>query len=244
MNYIKTHTKYQSKVFLHGFIGKEFPNLEHWDPSDAMHQTNISKICKDLNKPDAKLILVNQKHTPFCSIINNQNFISGSIEADAMATHNQSLILAVRTADCVPILFLDEKTRNIAIAHAGWKGALNGVIADTFAKMQQLGSKNQDISILTGPCIAQQNYEVGEEFYDTFVEHHQGNKIFFIPTTTSKFLFDLPGFVKNIIIAQDIKEIFIWPETTYGSKDWYSYREAFHQHKKPDGHILSFVGFK
>ncbi len=244
MNYIKTNPKYQSNIFIHGFIGKEFPKLEHWDPNDQFSQDNVNKVCNDLNKPNAKLILVNQKHTSLCQVINDQNFVSGSIEADAMATKNQSLILAVRTADCVPVLFLDDKNRNIAIAHAGWKGALSGVIADAFTKMNTLGSRNKDITILTGPCIGQQDYEVGEEFYQSFVEHDQANKRFFIPAANNKFFFSLPEFVQSIIVKQDIKELLMWPETTYGSKIWYSYREAFHQHKKPDGHILSFVGFK
>jgi polyphenol oxidase len=117
-------------------------------------------------------------------------------EADAVVTTARGLACGALSADCAPILFADPEARVIASAHAGWKGALGGIVAATVEAMVAKGARRQRIVAVIGPCIAQASYEVGSDFMDRFSLEAPGSERFFAPgRTPEKRQFDLPGFV-------------------------------------------------
>lgn len=117
-------------------------------------------------------------------------------EGDATVTAAAGVICAVLTADCAPVLLADPEAGIAGAAHAGWKGALDGVIHSTVAAMQALGADPRRMVAVVGPCIAQASYEVGADFQGRFDHHDPGSGRFFAPgAAPDKRLFDLPGFV-------------------------------------------------
>jgi YfiH family protein len=103
-------------------------------------------------------------------------------DGDGMVTATPGLALGILTADCAPVLFADRKARVIGAAHAGWKGAHGGVLEATLDAMEKLGASRAGISAAIGPCISQQNYEVGFDFRDRFLEQGLRMRKFFVPS--------------------------------------------------------------
>lgn len=117
-------------------------------------------------------------------------------EGDATVTATPGVICAVLTADCAPVLLADPEARVVGAAHAGWKGALGGIIHSTVTAMEALGASPARMVAVVGPCIAQDSYEVGADFQERFDHHDPGSARFFAPgETAGKRLFDLPAFV-------------------------------------------------
>ena len=117
-------------------------------------------------------------------------------EGDAVVTATPGVVCAVLTADCAPVLLADAQAGVVGAAHAGWKGALGGVIHSTVQAMQALGAEPGRIVAVVGPCIAQASYEVGADYQERFEHHDAGAGTFFAHgATADKRLFDLPGFV-------------------------------------------------
>lgn len=145
--------------------------------------------------------------------------------ADAIVTDQEGIICATYTADCVPILFADPKNKVIGAAHAGWKGAKNGIIEATINKMKDLGA--EEIYALIGPCIQQQSYQVSKEFKDEFLKEDIKNDIFFIDTQQENYyLFNLPGFVTDKLnINVQVKAVLnVHEDTLSNPTDFFSYR--------------------
>lgn len=117
-------------------------------------------------------------------------------EGDAVVTSAPGVVCAVLTADCAPVLMADPETGVVAAVHAGWKGALMGVVHSAVAAMEAAGARTDRLLAVVGPCIAQASYEVGADFQERFEHHDPGSSRFFVPASTDgKRLFDLPGFV-------------------------------------------------
>jgi polyphenol oxidase len=115
-------------------------------------------------------------------------------KADAMVTDRPGLGLCVLSADCTPVLFADPEAGIIGAAHAGWKGAVGGVLLRTLDAMEALGAERSRIRAAIGPTIGQASYEVGPEFRDTFLAADAGSADLFIPGKSDRYHFDLPGF--------------------------------------------------
>src|ERR1044071_7594956 len=117
--------------------------------------------------------------------------------ADAIVTRVAGLAVGVGTADCGPVLFCDAEAGVIGAAHAGWKGAVTGVLEATVAAMEKLGAARGRIAAAIGPLIRQPNYEVGAEFVDRFTAQDTANARFFAPSSRENHaMFDLPGYIK------------------------------------------------
>ncbi|HYC96449.1 peptidoglycan editing factor PgeF [Brevundimonas sp.] len=117
-------------------------------------------------------------------------------EGDATVTTAPGVICAVLTADCAPVLLADPDAGVVGAAHAGWKGALGGIVHSTVAAMQALGARPARIVAVVGPCIAEASYEVGADYQARFERHDAGSGRFFAPGAgPGKRLFDLPGYV-------------------------------------------------
>jgi YfiH family protein len=167
-------------------------------------------------------------------------------KADAIVTNRPGLAIGIVTADCTPVLFADPKTGVIGAAHAGWKGALSGVLSKTVDQMEQLGADRNQIVAAVGPCIHQGSYEVGPEFVDKFLTKDAQNSQFFIPSSQNNHhLFDLPGFIFNKLSVLGLSVVQSVSEDTYADETkFYSYRRATHAKEADYGRCLSAIILK
>jgi YfiH family protein len=125
--------------------------------------------------------------------------------ADAMVTARGGVALAIVTADCAPVLFADAAAGVIGAAHAGWRGALAGVLEATVAAMVTLGARREAIKAAIGPCIAQRSYEVGADLRAAVLAQDPGNERFFLQgRDPAHWQFDLPGFCAARLAAAGI----------------------------------------
>jgi polyphenol oxidase len=128
--------------------------------------------------------------------------------ADAIVTATPGLAVAVLSADCAPVLFADAQAGIVAAAHAGWRGALAGVVEATVSVMEGLGSRRQEVRAAVGPCIGQAAYEVGPEFELEFLRHDSANSRFFSRKSTgARPHFDLPRYVEHRMWAAGIGSV-------------------------------------
>ncbi|MEH6677337.1 peptidoglycan editing factor PgeF [Phenylobacterium sp.] len=164
-------------------------------------------------------------------------------EADAVVTRTPGLICGALAADCAPILMADKAAGVVAAAHAGWKGALGGVVADTVAKMESLGARRDSILAAVGPCIGPKSYEVGLEFLEQFTAVDDANARFFRPAVASdKRMFDLPAFVLAQIAATGVLQCEWMGRDTCAEPDhFFSNRRAFHLGEADYGRLLSAI---
>ncbi|MBQ4874943.1 MAG: peptidoglycan editing factor PgeF [Rickettsiaceae bacterium H1] len=177
------------------------------------------------NKELENFYLAKQIHSN--RVIEFNSSPSETIEGDAIVTVNIGVNLAVRTADCVPILIIDPDESIISVIHAGWKGAKAGIIENTLKKINDKGGKTQNIIAAIGPCIRQNSYEVSEDFFHDFINEDNYNKIFFTKPNY-KYMFDLPGYVKHKL--RGLRSVYDCNIDTYKNpKDFSSYRRATEQ---------------
>ena len=155
-------------------------------------------------------------------------------KGDALVTRTPGIALGVSTADCGPVLFVDPDARVIGAAHAGWKGALTGVLEQTIAAMEKLGAARSGIIAAIGPLIRQQSYEVGSEFVERFLDADADNAVFFIPSQRpGHAMFDLAGFIRMRLENAGVLMIDDLGIDTYSDERCFSYRRSVHR-KEPD----------
>jgi len=165
-------------------------------------------------------------------------------QADAMIANQEETYLGILTADCTPILFADKTQPIIAAAHAGWKGAISGIIENTISEMIKKGAKIDNIVVSIGPSIAQHSYEVGQEFYDNFLKQDKTYESFFLEKENS-FYFDLKAFVASKLKEAGIMHFDIQPQDTYADeKKFYSFRRTTHRSEKDYGRQISMIGIQ
>ena len=154
--------------------------------------------------------------------------------ADALVTSTEGIAIGVTAADCGPILFADAAARVIGAAHAGWKGALTGVLESTIDAMEKLGADRSGIVAAIGPLIRQHSYEVGGEFVERFLDADAENAAFFVPSVRSGHaMFDLAGFIRTRLESAGVLMIDDIGVDTYSDQRFYSYRRSVHR-KEPD----------
>lgn len=163
------------------------------------------------------------------------------IEADAMVTKIPGILLAIQTADCAPILLSDSTNKVVAGVHAGWRSAVKNIVNATIEKMLALGAELQNISAVIGPCIQQQNFEVGID-----VMHQAKADIFFKPSNRDNhYLFDLPGYILSQLKTAGINNAESLDIDTYALKnDYFSFRRSTHKNQLPCGGQVSCIGIK
>ena len=167
-------------------------------------------------------------------------------KVDGMVTARPGLALGILTADCVPVLLADGEARVVGAAHAGWRGALAGVIEATVQAMVALGARAERIRAGIGPCIAQRSYEVGPEFPALFLTQDPVNEAFFAPARRAgHHLFDLPGYVGARLAGTGIKRITCaYCDTCAEATRFFSYRRATLAGEKDYGRGLSIVALE
>jgi len=163
--------------------------------------------------------------------------------ADAMVTRVPGLAIGVSTADCGPILFADAVANVVGAAHAGWRGALTGVIEATVAAMERCGADRHNIVAAAGPMIRQPNYEVGPEFVARFVADDGANERFFSPAARAGHaMFDLAGYIAARLAAAGIRRIEDTGQCTYADgTTFFSYRRSVHRKEADYGRHISAI---
>ncbi|MDR3506620.1 MAG: peptidoglycan editing factor PgeF [Caulobacteraceae bacterium] len=164
-------------------------------------------------------------------------------EVDALVTARPGLVCGALSADCAPILIADPVARVVASVHAGWRGAIGGVIADAVRTMASLGAEPARMVAAVGPCIGPASYEVGLEFLERFLAEAPGSQRFFAPGARGdKRLFDLPGFVLSQIAAAGIETAeWIGADTCANETDFFSNRRAVLRAEGDYGRLLSAI---
>jgi len=163
-------------------------------------------------------------------------------KADGLVTASEGIALSILTADCQPVLFADPEARVIGAAHAGWKGALNGVLEATITQMETLGASREGMNAVIGPCISQANYEVGPEFRDRFLAADAGFDRFFLRGSEDRFHFDLPGFGLFQLRQSGISAAAWTHHCTYADpRRFYSYRRSVHERQADYGRLVAAI---
>ncbi|WP_102110514.1 peptidoglycan editing factor PgeF [Oceaniglobus roseus] len=187
------------------------------------------------------LLTVNQVHSP--DVVHVTGPLTGTLpRADAMVTATPGVAIAVLTADCQPVLFADAARGVIGAAHAGWKGALSGVLEATVAAMEGLGARREGIVAVIGPTISQRAYEVGPEFFDSFTAEDPDHSRFFANGKGDRLHFDLPGFGLARLRDTGIAEAQWTRHCTYSDPTrFFSYRRSVHQQEADYGRLISAI---
>ncbi len=167
-------------------------------------------------------------------------------QADAMATDKPGLGLGIVTADCAPVLFYGQKEGGapvIGAAHAGWGGALKGVLEGTIEAMVTLGAAPDSLCAAVGPCIAPESYEVSEDFRVPFIAQDEGNEMFFeAAAREGHLMFDLPGYIARRLMLAGVAEISLSGVDTYFNEmDYFSYRRSVHKKEADYGRQISVI---
>jgi polyphenol oxidase len=202
------------------------------DPANVAE--NRRRMAEQMGVAPTHLIGVHQIHSPDVLVATGPWPGADRPKADALVTSTEGLAIAVTTADCGPILFADPKARVIGAAHAGWKGALTGVLEATIDAMEKLGADRNDIVTAIGPLIRQPSYEVGSEFVERFVNADAENALYFLPgERNGHSMFDLAGFIRMRLENAGILMIDDLGVDTYSDERFFSYRRSVHR-KEPD----------
>jgi polyphenol oxidase len=162
--------------------------------------------------------------------------------ADGIVTAKRGLAIGVVTADCGPLLFADAKAGVVGATHAGWQGAVGGVIENTIDAMEKLGAKRANITALLGPTISQKNYEVGSDFEAKLLARDSEGKVFFgAARAEDKRQFDLPGFIMMRLKRAGVAG-FDTGFCTYADETrFFSYRRTTHKKETDYGRQMSAI---
>ncbi|MFN4178476.1 peptidoglycan editing factor PgeF [Phenylobacterium sp.] len=164
-------------------------------------------------------------------------------EGDAVVTDQRAVVCGALAADCAPVLIVDPEARVIGAAHAGWKGALDGVVAGTIEAMTRIGARPDRMIAAVGPCIGPASYEVGDEFEARFVAADAGHGRWFRPgEAADRRWFDLPGFVLDRLAASGVHRAeWVGRDTCAEPEHFYSNRRAFRTGEPDYGRLLSAI---
>lgn len=193
----------------------------------------------DLAVGNVPAVFLKQVHSADAIVVTGPFDDNRRPEVDAMATATPGLALGIVTADCAPILLADEPGGVIGAVHAGWRGAQGGVIEAALARMEELGARRSRIAAAIGPCIAQDNYEVGADMRARFAS---GDHRFFEATGPGKWHFDLEGFVVARLADSGVDSVVALETDTYAnSRRFHSFRRSTHRGDSGLGRQISLI---
>jgi YfiH family protein len=210
------------------------------DDRGAIHENRRRAIAAIA--PGARLVTVHQVHSPLALHAIAPWPDDARPHADAMATDRPGLALGILTADCAPILLSDREAEVIGAAHAGWRGALGGVVESVVAEMEKLGAERGRIAAAVGPCIARKSYEVDDGLFRRFVEAELDNERFFGAGRQGHYQFDLEGYVLSRLAEAGLGRVEALGEDTYSQPDrFFSFRRATHKGEPDYGRQISLI---
>ena len=203
---------------------------------------NLEVVGNKIGCKKQSLITLNQIHSNEVVYFNNEDSVKNKLSGDAMITKVKNIALGILTADCASILFYNPKKKIIGCAHAGWKGALNGIVQNTVSKFNELDSKNDDLIVAIGPCLGKKKFEVKKDFYEKFMLKNYKNNEFFEKKKNNSYFFDLRSFINNELLILGINNVENIDMDTYSnSENFYSYRRSCHEGKKDYGRCISVI---
>ncbi|MFT4014825.1 MAG: peptidoglycan editing factor PgeF [Paracoccus sp. (in: a-proteobacteria)] len=202
---------------------------------------NRARVAEAMGLAPNRLATVNQVHSAAVAILGDDDEPTDfrNFSADALVTARPGVALAVLTADCQPILLADRDAGVIGAVHAGWKGALAGVIEATVGAMADLGATR--IRAVIGPCISQAAYEVGDDFMDQILAEDPDHHRFFAAGPNGRPMFDLPGFGLMRLREAGVEAEWTRHCTYADPERFYSYRRATHQRQADYGRLISVI---
>lgn len=202
---------------------------------------NRGRVASVMEVPPEALCSVYQVHSP--DVVTVDAPMEGDKpKADAIVTKTPGLALTILTADCQPVLFADPEAGVIGAAHAGWKGALDGVLENTVEAMLALGATREGIHAVIGPCISQRNYEVGPELFDMFMTQDPAYGRFFAQGHEDRMMFDLPSFGLHRLRDAGVGQAEWVGYCTYADEEkFYSYRRSCHRKEADYGRLISAI---
>ena len=189
---------------------------------------NRAYCAEKLSVQPSHLLTVSQQHTPYVVTVTDRWEIDDAPIADAMVTTHANIALAILAADCAPVLLVDPDARVIGAVHAGWKGALSGIVEKTVTAMTALGAQSRSLYAAVGPCIGPLSYQVGPEFKTRFTDADKKNtRYFFNQNNDGQSQFDLPSYVCDKLARVGISNIdHINADTCIDETLFFSYRRA------------------
>lgn len=216
------------------------------DDEAANVAANRSRAMARLGLPGDALVTAYQVHGCSVRVVDGTartGARTGEERVDGMVTRETGIALGILTADCAPVLFGDARAGIIGAAHAGWRGALAGILEATVAAMETLGAERADMRAAIGPCIAQASYQVGPEFPAPFLSDDADNASFFVPSERARhFRFDLAGYVAARLKALGLAEIgAVAADTCTDADRFFSYRRATLRGEPDYGRALSAI---
>ena len=201
---------------------------------------NRDRVAEAMGVSAERLVTVHQVHSATAVPLSQRP--EDRPRADAIVTTTPGLAIAVLTADCQPVLFADRAAGVIGAAHAGWRGALDGVLEATIDAMQAAGARRDRINAVIGPTISQRAYEVGQEFLERFLDEDPASARFFINGADGRYLFDLPGYGLMRLRGTGIGSAEWTHHCTYSdAQRFYSYRRATHRAEADYGRLISVI---
>ena len=213
------------------------------DDNPAHVAENRRRMAAALRVSSERLLTVFQIHSPDVVVASHAWEAAARPKADAIVTRTEGLAIGVTAADCGPILFADAKARVIGAAHAGWKGALTGVVESTVDAMEKLGAERDDIVAAIGPLIRQRSYEVGPEFVQRFLDTDAENARYFLPAVREGHaMFDLAAFIRKRLENAGVLMVDDTGTDTYADERFFSYRRSVHRKEMDYGrHVHAIV---
>jgi polyphenol oxidase len=201
---------------------------------------NRSRVAEAMGVPPSHLVTVHQVHSALAVPVTGP--LPHRPEADALVTATPGVLLAVLTADCQPVLFHDPVAHIIGAAHAGWRGAVDGVLEATLDAMEALGARRSAIHAVIGPTISQAAYEVGPEFLVRFRAEDPDSLRFFATGTGDRMLFDLPGYGLHRLRTAGVGHAEWTGHCTYqDAARFYSFRRTTHAGEVDYGRLISTI---
>ncbi len=212
------------------------------DDVNKVHE-NRSRIAASVGVPYSHLLTCYQIHSSKVVPVTAPWPVTDRPKADAMVTKQKGMALAIATADCGPILFYDPEAKVIGAAHAGWRGAVDGVLENTVDAMEQLGGRAENIHAVIGACIQQASYEVGPEFPAPFLQQDEGNRAFFKEALRAQhFMFDLPGYIRHRLLQAGLENVHNLGFDTFADEaTFFSYRRRTLRGDTGHGTLLSVI---
>ncbi|WP_281856074.1 peptidoglycan editing factor PgeF [Litoreibacter halocynthiae] len=201
--------------------------------------TNRARVAQAMQVAPDHLVSVHQCHSADVVVVDGP--IKDKPKADGMVCATEGVALGVLTADCQPVLFADTQAGVIGAAHAGWGGAVAGILENTIDAMVGLGATREHIQAVIGPCISQAAYEVGLEYFERFYDEDPENARFFANGNGDKMQFDLPAYGLHRLRAAGVNAEWTRHCTYSDAARFYSYRRSVHKKEADYGRLIATI---
>ncbi|UMM64110.1 peptidoglycan editing factor PgeF [Aristophania vespae] len=213
------------------------------DDDPAAIKENRRLMAQYFDVTDAKFLALKQVHGREVFVVGDETPLwplSSLPEADGLVTNVPNLVLTITTADCAPVLFSSGDGKIIGAAHAGWRGAVNGILEETMHQMRSLGATN--IKAAIGPCIGPKSYEISANMRDEVLEKHPKAGDFFKALKQERqFMFDLPGFCVQCLTQNGVDSVENLALDTVSDDRFFSYRRSFLAGNSATGRQVSAI---